>query len=92
MYSKYTNHKLVTMSQNKLSANVPSVSSDDEKSTGSWQTEDINSLILDFGQVETLHSWRKLPECDEFVGARRSKHTMVAYNDSVYVFGGDNGK
>ena len=33
-----------------------------------------------------------MPECDEFVGARRSKHTVVAYKDAVYVFGGDNGE
>ena len=39
----------------------------------------------------SVHRWRKMPECDEFVGARRSKHTMVAYDDAVYVFGGDNG-
>jgi len=72
--------------------NLPSVSSENKKCESHSESEDINSLILDFGHVETLHSWRKLPECDEFVGARRSKHTMVAYNESVYVFGGDNGK
>lgn len=33
-----------------------------------------------------------MPECDEFVGARRSKHTVIAYKDAIYVFGGDNGK
>lgn len=33
-----------------------------------------------------------MPACDEFVGARRSKHTVVAYKDAVYVFGGDNGR
>ena len=33
-----------------------------------------------------------LSECDEFVGTRRSKHTVVAYKDAIYVFGGDNGK
>ncbi|XP_046841273.1 uncharacterized protein LOC124435375 isoform X3 [Xenia sp. Carnegie-2017] len=33
-----------------------------------------------------------MPACDEFVGARRSKHTMVAYNSALYVFGGDDGK
>merc|ERR1719507_2828673 len=49
-------------------------------------------LTLDFGPFESVHRWRKMPECDEFVGARRSKHTMVAYKDAVYVFGGDNGK
>lgn len=37
-------------------------------------------------------SWKKLPDCDEFVGARRSKHTMVAYKNGIYVFGGDNSK
>ncbi|XP_066280892.1 leucine-zipper-like transcriptional regulator 1 [Branchiostoma lanceolatum] len=49
-------------------------------------------MTLDFGPFETVHRWRKLPPCDEFVGARRSKHTVVPYKDAVYVFGGDNGK
>jgi len=33
-----------------------------------------------------------MPDCAEFVGPRRTKHTMVAYKDAVYVFGGDKGK
>lgn len=33
-----------------------------------------------------------MPECDEFVGARRSKHTIVPYKNALYVFGGDNEK
>lgn len=49
-------------------------------------------LTLDFGPFETVHRWKRMPECDEFVGARRSKHTVVAYKEAVYVFGGDNGK
>uniref|UniRef100_A0A8C5THI4 Leucine zipper like transcription regulator 1 n=1 Tax=Malurus cyaneus samueli TaxID=2593467 RepID=A0A8C5THI4_9PASS len=49
-------------------------------------------LTLNFGPFETVHRWRRLPPCDEFVGARRSKHTVVAYRDAIYVFGGDNGK
>ncbi|XP_014218455.1 leucine-zipper-like transcriptional regulator 1 [Copidosoma floridanum] len=49
-------------------------------------------LVLDFGPFETVHRWQRMPECDEFVGARRSKHTVVAYKDAIYVFGGDNGK
>lgn len=57
----------------------------------SW-SESAECLTLDFGPFETVHRWRKMPECDEFVGARRSKHTVVAYKDAVYVFGGDNGK
>ncbi|XP_043667099.1 leucine-zipper-like transcriptional regulator 1 isoform X1 [Vespula pensylvanica] len=48
-------------------------------------------LTLDFGPFETVHRWQRMPECDEFVGARRSKHTVVAYKDAIYVFGGDNG-
>ncbi|KAG8039750.1 hypothetical protein G9C98_000479 [Cotesia typhae] len=49
-------------------------------------------LTLDFGPFETVHRWQRMPECDEFVGARRSKHTVAAYKDAIYVFGGDNGK
>ncbi|KAJ6635081.1 Leucine-zipper-like transcriptional regulator 1 like [Pseudolycoriella hygida] len=51
-----------------------------------------NSLNLDFAPIDPIHQWKRMPECDEFVGARRSKHTVVAYKDAIYVFGGDNGK
>lgn len=51
-----------------------------------------NSLTLDFSPFETILQWKRMLECDEFVGARRSKHTVVAYKDAIYVFGGDNGK
>ncbi|KAK5643249.1 hypothetical protein RI129_007094 [Pyrocoelia pectoralis] len=51
-----------------------------------------NGLTLEFGPLETVHRWNRMPECDEFVGARRSKHTVVAYKEAIYVFGGDNGK
>ncbi|KAK2169086.1 hypothetical protein LSH36_12g10021 [Paralvinella palmiformis] len=54
--------------------------------------ESAECLTLDFGPFETVHRWKCMPECLEFVGARRSKHTMVAYKDALYVFGGDNGK
>lgn len=54
--------------------------------------ESSECLTLDFGPFETVHRWKCMPECDEFVGARRSKHTVVAYKEAVYVFGGDNGK
>lgn len=55
-------------------------------------TESQNTLHLDFEPFETIHKWKREGECDEFVGARRSKHTVVAYKDAIYVFGGDNGK
>ncbi|XP_071449144.1 leucine-zipper-like transcriptional regulator 1 [Hetaerina americana] len=54
--------------------------------------ENAECLTLDFGPFETVHKWKRMPECDEFVGFRRSKHTIVAYKDAIYVFGGDNGK
>ncbi len=46
-------------------------------------------VTLDLGQSaadrpETVYRWRRMPECAEFVGARRSKHTVVAYKDAVY--------
>ncbi|CAH2233958.1 jg21439 [Pararge aegeria aegeria] len=47
---------------------------------------------MEFGPFETVHKWKRMSECYEFVGARRSKHTAVAYKDAIYVFGGDNGK
>lgn len=54
--------------------------------------EHPENLTIDFGSFETVHAWKRMPDCDKFVGARRSKHTVVAYKDAIYVFGGDNGK
>ena len=48
----------------------------------SW-SDSADCLTLDFGPFETVNRWRKMPACDEFVGARRSKHTVVAYKDAV---------
>ena len=33
-------------------------------------SQSIENLTLDFGPTETVHQWRKLPECDEVVGPR----------------------
>ena len=68
------------------------LSAPDSWSDSSGSAGGGDCLTLDFGPAETVHKWRKMPECAEFVGARRSKHTVVAYKDAVYVFGGDNGK
>jgi hypothetical protein len=35
----------------------------------SW-SETTEGLTLDFGPFETVHRWTRMPECDEFVGAR----------------------
>ena len=51
-----------------------------------------DNLFLDFGPHEPIHCWKKLQRCEEFVGAPRSKHTMVAWGGRIYVFGGDNGR
>lgn len=29
-----------------------------------------NHLTLQFGPIETVHQWKRMPECAEFVGAR----------------------
>ena len=65
-----------------------------ESSSSEGVSEDPGDeiLTLDFSPKVSPHSWKQLQSCEEFVGAKRSKHTMVAWNDRVYVFGGDNGK
>ena len=32
--------------------------------------ESAECLTLNFGPTETVHGWKRMPECDEFVGAR----------------------
>ena len=32
--------------------------------------ESSECLTLDFGPFESVHRWKRMPECDEFVGAR----------------------
>lgn len=49
-------------------------------------------LMLNFSPSEPVHLWKKVSSCEEFVGARRSKHTIVVWNDRIYVFGGDDGR
>lgn len=34
-------------------------------------------LTLDFGPFETVHRWKRMPECDEFVGARYVAKILV---------------
>uniref|UniRef100_A0A673CQB8 BTB domain-containing protein n=1 Tax=Sphaeramia orbicularis TaxID=375764 RepID=A0A673CQB8_9TELE len=83
--SEVLTHRLATMTC-KSTKVAPSVDFDHSCS------DSVEYLTLNFGPFETVHRWRRLPPCDEFVGARRSKHTVVAYRDAIYVFGGDNGK
>lgn len=32
--------------------------------------ENSEFITLDFGPFETVHQWKQMPECDEFVGCR----------------------
>lgn len=51
-----------------------------------------DDLNLNFSPRKPFNLWRKLSCCEEFVGTKRSKHTIVAWNDRIYVFGGDDGR
>ena len=38
---------------------------------------DNNTLSLDFTPIETVHLWKRMLECDEFVGARYVAHRYI---------------
>lgn len=69
----------VSMQSNAASSDTQSVST-------------ANSFISVDNLQCTSSCWTKLSECDDFIGPKRSKHTLVAYGNLLYVFGGDNGK
>lgn len=65
----------------------------DDNSTGREVQMGGDDFALNFGpSLQPIHCWKKLSSCEEFVGAKRSKHTIVAWNEKMYVFGGDNGR
>ena len=65
----------------------------EESSLGREVQLSDDDFSLDFGpSLHPMHCWKKLSSCEEFVGAKRSKHTIVAWNEKMYVFGGDNGR
>lgn len=35
-----------------------------------FELEASNAFALEIGPLETVHRWKRMPECDEFVGAR----------------------
>lgn len=39
--------------------------------------ESAECLTLDFGPFETVHRWKCMPECDEFVGARLVPYILL---------------
>lgn len=70
---------------------MASTSKTQQKFTLPTKCPDETSLMLNFSSMDTILQWKRMPECDKFVGERRNKHTVVAYKDAIYVFGGDNG-
>ena len=40
------------------------------ESFSKYGVEIDNGLTLEFGPFETVHRWKRMLECDEFVGAR----------------------
>lgn len=65
----------------------------DERDVGREVQLSGDDFTLNFGPpLQPIHCWKKLSSCEEFVGAKRSKHTIVAWNEKMYVFGGDNGR
>ena len=57
-------------------------SSDGDKSESE---NSVDCLTLDFGPFEAVNSWQKMPDVNKFVGAPRSKHTIVTFNNGIYV-------
>ena len=82
--------------KNLLNASVSAASMHSNTVSGnSSDTQSIASAssFISIDNVQcTSNCWSKLSECDDFIGPKRSKHTIVAYGNLLYVFGGDNGK
>lgn len=55
-----------------------------------WR-EPPESITLDLGPFERVNTWKRISRCDKYSSAARSKHTVVAYKDVIYIFGGDKG-
>lgn len=80
-----------------LLSSQKSIKSDESSSASGADMASIGvpteaDLTLNFSPTEPFHLWKKVSSCEEFVGARRSKHTIVVWNDRIYVFGGDDGR
>lgn len=47
--------------------------------------ENTEGLTLDFGPFETVHRWTRMPECDEFVGARYTHCIYWLDNENLHI-------
>ena len=70
------NHKISTMT-NELNRKI--------------SPDKLLMVTNNFERKDEQNVFVKMSECDEFIGPKRSKHTMVTYGNILYVFGGDNG-
>lgn len=55
-------------------------------------SDSVEYLTLNFGPFETVHRWRRLPPCDEFVGARYGGAGGPGDGGSKQVPGGARGR
>lgn len=83
---------LLSSSSSEGSGTFHGDQSADFHSRSSLDQSSDEDLTLNFTPRKPFNLWRKLSSCEEFVGTKRSKHTIVAWNDRIYVFGGDNGR
>jgi len=63
-----------------MAASISSSGGDTSESENS-----VDCLTLDFGPFEAVNRWQKMPDVNKFVGAPRSKHTIVTFNNGIYV-------
>ncbi len=81
-----------TMAQSLDAFSLHSTEDEETASKTSIGVSIDTEMGLKFTKKTPSNLWKKLSSCEEFVGAKRSKHTIVAWNDRIYVFGGDNGR
>lgn len=77
-----------TSSNDPLSDNLRSVPRSSRASLESLYYD----LTTSGGQAKRAHQWCVEESCNEFVGAKRSKHTIVSCKNAIFVFGGDDGR
>jgi hypothetical protein len=101
--NQYLNSYLNTSNSNELSViSINSLSSSPTHQSTLFSSPSYSPNTFDhtYSMQNSTHptysnnssnNWIKMSECDEFIGPKRSKHTMITHGNFLYVFGGDNG-
>lgn len=61
--------RLCFLGVTEMASSLPAPSQNVNVVDNTW-SDNGESLILEFGPFEVVHMWKRMPECDEFVGAR----------------------